>query len=256
MAQPVTLVRVFPDLDSLSARVAREFIAVAEETLQSQSHFSVVLAGGRTPLGLYRILARERVPWDRIVLFWGDERYVPPQDSASNSGGFNDLVLKTVNVPAANVHPMPTDRQDPEEAAREYERYLRAWAGGEMPRFDLVLLGVGFDGHTASLFPGSREIADRWVIATRAPEPPRQRLSLNYPVLNAARNVWFLVTGGEKADVVRRALGAIDEPPADLPASRVRPARGSLVWWLDAAAATEIDALGEGAVRVERDAGW
>ncbi len=235
------VVRVYPDVETLSHAVATSLADQIRTVVSSQAHFSFALAGGSTPRTLYRVLARDcqdAIPWARVHLFWGDERYVPRDDPRSNYRLVRETLLDEVAIPAPNVHPMPTDFPTPDDAARAYENVLRAHFPYTPPRFDLILLGMGADGHTASLFRHSPAVEERtrWVVAVSAPVEPAVRLTLTLPVLNAAVSVFFLVTGGEKAETLRRVL---TEPPDALarPASAVRPAGGTLVWWADKAAA-------------------
>ncbi len=209
-------------------------------TVRERGSCDLVLAGGRTPRGVYERLARPgeagSVPWERVRLFWGDERYVPPEHEASNYRMARETLLLEARPPAQNVFRIPTDAPDPEEAARRYERTLRGlFPDDSFPAFDLVLLGLGADGHTASLFPGGPECEERsrWCVASRAPQgspPPRERITLTLPVLNAARCSAFLVTGEDK----RGALQALLDPPTEdaLPAQKIRT-RGELFCFTD-----------------------
>ncbi len=204
---------------------------------------AVALAGGQTPRPVYHRLAEEygrSLPWSRIHLFWGDERYVPLDDPQSNYGMVRQTLLDRIPLPEENVHPMPTHISPPEEAARMYERTLRSFFGDAGSTFDLVLLGVGADGHTASLFPGSSALRERahWVIATQAPVEPRMRLSLTLLAINAADQVMFLVSGAEKRPAMRMLLDDPQRARTLYPAAMVRP-RGSVVWFVDRAALAE-----------------
>lgn len=237
-------VRIHPDPETLSRAVADALASRISGTAARGARFSLALAGGSTPRTLYRLLAtgyRDEIPWDRVHLFWGDERYVPRDDPRSNYRLVRESLLDHVRIPGENIHPMPTDLPDPEDAAAAYEQTLRAWFPAPWPRFDLVLLGMGSDGHTASLFPGSPALAERtrWTAAIRAPVEPRQRLTLTLPVLNHAALVFFLVTGDEKADVLGRVLTA-PSGPAAYPAAAVRPEEGGVVWWVDERAAKSV----------------
>ncbi len=213
----------------------------------------LVLAGGHTPRGPYARLASApeagSVPWENVRLFWGDERFVPPDHPASNYRMARETLLEEVHPPARNVFPMPTEAPDAEEAARRYERTLRGlFPDSAFPVFDLVLLGLGADGHTASLFPGGPECEERfrWCVASLAPpkagrdppgSAPRERITLTLPVLNAARCVAFLVSGEDKRGALRalRESGAAGGPQAAagaLPAQRIHPA-GELFCFTD-----------------------
>jgi 6-phosphogluconolactonase len=203
----------------------------------------VALAGGSTPQSLYRLLAddkgpyRTRVPWESTHVFFGDERMVPPDDPDSNARMAFEALLRHVPVPEEQVHRIRGENPDPDRAAEEYEEMLRdtfRLAGREQPRFDLVLLGLGADGHTASLFPGDRALreTERLAVPATAPVPPHARVTLALPVLNAASSVLFLVSGAAKAPAVQRVRKG-----EDLPAARVRPSSGALLWLCDRAAA-------------------
>lgn len=250
---------ISPDIETLSSRAAELVAGYAAEAVKMRGRFTLALAGGGTPRGLYETLAspafRDRVPWESCLLFWGDERCVPPDDPESNYSLARRALLSKVPVVPDNVFRMPGEKEKPEIAARAYEEVLRARfptphpdgtavsGGPAFPRFDLALLGMGDDGHTASLFPGSPVLDEkvRWVRHAAAPAgyPTRDRLTLTLPVLNAAARVMFLVTGVGKRKTLRRVFDTA--PPGDprLPASLVRPADGELIWLLDHAVAPE-----------------
>ena len=204
---------------------------------------------------LYGLLAsefRSRIPWAHVHVFWGDERYVPPEDPRSNYRMAKETLLNHVPCPPANIHPMPTHFPSADVAARDYERTLRNHFVDEWPRFDLVLLGIGDDGHTASLFPGSLALAERtrWVVAAQAPVEPQLRLTLTLPALTRAAAVHVLVAGAAKAEALRHVL----ERAGDwikYPVAGVRLGTGSVTWWADreAAALTEPDRGAEGGSR-------
>jgi 6-phosphogluconolactonase len=239
-----TAVRIFPDPAALAAEAARAVAARSSARAAEAGTFALALAGGRTPVALYEELAttyRLSVPWARIQIYWSDERYVPPGDPASNSRMAKEALLDRVPVRTPNVHPMPTGLPDPDDAAAAYESILRDRFAPVGPLFDLALLGLGTDGHTASLFPGAPALAEtgRWVVPAVAPVAPAQRLTLTLAALNLAREVFFLVAGADKARAVARALeeGASTE---SCPAAGVRTAAGVTTWWLDAAAAAHL----------------
>lgn len=234
-------VRVFSDLQALSTAAAAALTEVARVALRDGDRFSLTLAGGSTPRRLYEVLAADyagAIPWQKVHVFWGDERFVPPSDPASNQRLAREALLDHVSVRPSQTHPFPTDLPDAESAAKAYENKLREVFAGECPRFDLILLGLGEDGHTASLFPGSAALAERrrWVTVGEAPTEPRARLTLTLPVLNQAARVWFLVSGGSKREALQRALSP-QTAIAECPAAGVRPTDGELVWWVDGAAA-------------------
>ncbi|MBI5015486.1 MAG: 6-phosphogluconolactonase [Deltaproteobacteria bacterium] len=224
--------------ESALADAAAEFVGdCAEASARARGRFLLVLSGGRTPAGLYRRLAeRSSFPWPRTHVFWGDERLVPPGDPRSNATLAEVLLLSKVDLRPQQVHRVPVASGSAERAAGQWEAELRAFFGAETPYpvFDLVLLGVGTDGHTASLFPGDPALEERqrWVVAVGAPaaDPPVPRVTLTLPVLSGGREVLFLA-GREKAAVVR----AIEEDPAAaaarFPAARVRPAGGA-AWYV------------------------
>jgi len=246
-------VTVLPDANALADAVAELFIAAAADAIEARGRFVVALAGGATPRATYERLAaptiRGRVDWTRVHVVWGDERCVPPADGESNYRMARDALLDHVPVPEGQVHRMQGEA-DPVTAAAAYERELRALlatpsgapraAAGA--RIDLVLLGLGADGHTASLFPagaGVRE-RDRWVIAVHDGPTPLWRLTLTPGLFNAAGEIAFVVSGGAKAEILRRVLS----PPraeVDLPAQAIEPIDGRVRWYVDAAAAADLD---------------
>jgi 6-phosphogluconolactonase len=239
-------ISVFESVESLSRAAADRIVASMRATLCVQPHFSLVLAGGSTPRRLYRLLAeddalRESIFWKSVHLFWGDERHVPPEHPRSNYRMAAESMLHRLPLPAANIHRIHCEAGDAGTAAGQYEEHLQSFfQTGErgLPRFDCVLLGMGADGHTASLFPGSGALQERrrLVIADLPPAVGEWRVTLTLPVLNQARRVLFLVSGGEKARSLRRIF--VDERDLEpLPAGRVRPHRGRLHWLVDRAAA-------------------
>ncbi len=211
---------------------------ITDDFAGKPGRIAVSLAGGSTPRLLYETLARapyrERMPWDRVHWFWGDERFVPPDDPRSNQGMARAAMLGPAGVAEANIHPVPTQGLTPEQAARQYDAMLRrVHDDPAAPLFDLVLLGLGANGHTASLFPGEPVLHERaaWAAAVTPPGEPT-RITLTWPPLESCRHAAFLVVGQDKQGVVARVRAA--DP--DLPASHYRPA-GLLHWWLDEAAA-------------------
>jgi len=238
-------VRVAPDAGALMRLAAEEVARRAEAAVAARGHFFIALAGGATPRRLYQLLADPRapffarVPWDRTQVFFGDERHVHPDDPESNYGMARAALLSRVPVRPEHVHRIRAEDTDAAAVAADYERELRSAFGlspGALPAFDLVLLGLGQDGHTASLFPGSEalEAHGRLVLAPYVERLRTHRITLALDVLNAARAVVFLVSGAEKAERVREVL--LGEGPL-LPAARVRPKGGELAFFLDAPAA-------------------
>jgi 6-phosphogluconolactonase len=234
-------VRVFADVDELSLRAAEAAVRTINESLRSNRSFSVALSGGTTPRTLYHLLStrfRDQIPWTNVHVFWGDERYVPLADPQSNYRMAREALLDMVPCPAENVHQMPTELPNPDVAAREYEKTLGSYFSKDWPHFDLVLLGLGEDGHTASLFPGSPALNEtkRWVVAVKAPAKPPLRLTLTLPALTQAANIYFLVTGSNKAQALHHVLTGSPDPKI-YPASGVRLTQGTVIWWVDRAAA-------------------
>jgi 6-phosphogluconolactonase len=234
--------RVFPDLAALSAAAAEVVVERAAEAVAARGAFAVALSGGRTPRALYELLGdpgREfsrRVPWEKTHAFFGDERCVPPDHPDSNYGMARAALLARVPIPPGQVHRVRGELADAGQAAAEYEQAMRDFFG-EDPVFDLVVLGMGSDGHTASLFPGSAALSERerWVAAPFVEGIGAHRITLTLPVLGRSRAAVFLVAGADKAAALARALG---EGPAGErpPAARVRPS-GALLWLADRAAA-------------------
>ena len=227
-------------LDELN-RIGAEFIcAAANQCIESSGAFSLVLAGGNTPRPLYELLAgpnfSRRLPWPKIHLFWGDERWVPSNHPDSNFGMAAKSLLAHIDIPPTNLHPIRTDLRTPEEAAATYERDLQNYfrnAPAAKCGFDMILLGMGTDGHTASLFPGSPalNITDRLVAAVRAPDasPAVERITLSLPALNRASDVLFLIAGRGKTDIMQSILTQPKASARLYPAARVRPRR-RLIW--------------------------
>lgn len=234
-------VRIFADAEALLRAVAQNLVGRINTTVSTDALFYLALAGGNTPRGLYRLLAaeyREKIAWPRVHIFWGDERYVPQDDPRSNYRMVRETLLDYIPMPRTNVHPMPTDFAEPEDAAKAYERILANYFSPPWPAFHVVLLGLGADGHTASLFPGSPALEEksRWVVAATGPAEPRRRLTLTLPVLAHSAQIYFLVAGADKAEALRRAL-ARETDPRSCPAASVHSGHPSVVWWADAAAA-------------------
>jgi 6-phosphogluconolactonase len=238
-------IRVFPTRDELNCATADRFCLAAQRRLGAGSLFCAALSGGLTPRELYQLLAEpgfaRQIPWDATHLFQVDERAVPPGDPESNFGMIREAMLARAPLPSEHFHRMAAESQDLEEAARRYSQEIaEVMRPGprEWPRFDLILLGLGPDGHTASLFPGSAalEERERWVVPNYVEKLKAWRLTLTLPVINSAAEVIFLLSGPDKAEIVRRVLHPAS--PADsFPAQRVQPASGQLRWYLDQSAA-------------------
>ncbi len=237
---------IFESAEALSRDAAHRFVSLAAQRTRVGERFSVALAGGSTPKMLYELLAspmfRQAVDWEQVHIFFGDERAVPHDHPDSNFRMAHSALLSQVAIPAANIHPIQADAPDLEAAARSYTETLRAEFNltddRPFPRFDLILLGMGPDGHTASLFPGKPSLQEkaRLIVVSEPGLPPFvPRLTFTYPVLNSAANVLFLVTGADKAGTLSRMLtGPLDGE--SLPSQQVAPTDGTLAWLVDRAA--------------------
>lgn len=234
---------VVPDLAALYRRAAEEFRKCAAAAVHEFGRFSVALSGGNTPRGLYELLARENstsLPWDRIHIFFGDERHVPPDGPDSNYRMVRETLLAKVPIPESNVYRVRAELAA-QAAADDYEKQVREFfrlQPGEWPRFDLILLGMGDDGHTASLFPGTPAVQEttRLVVANRVEKLNSERITLTLPVLNHAANVIFLVSGAGKAQIMKEVFAP--ENSHRFPAGSVHPDRGRLLWIADHEAAS------------------
>lgn len=238
---------VFADAAAVAREAARRMVEICRGFVASDGEFRIALAGGKTPRLLYRLLGsaafREQFDWARVHLFWADERPVPPDHAESNYGMVAAELLAHAPLPAENVHRMQAESPSLGRAAQGYEELLRTMLPLDArgyPRFHMILLGLGADGHTASLFPGpgSEAGTSRWVTTPQTEQLGARRMTLTLPVINAAHHVMFLVTGGEKAPALRRVLEGHEQPA--LPAQLVRPWNGSRVFLVDAAAAAEL----------------
>ncbi len=244
--------RILANAEDLARAAAEEFVNLAREAIRAREFFTVALSGGSTPRGLYSLLAgdaslRDQLPWEKIHFFWGDERHVPPEHPDSNYRMAKESLLSRVPVPPANVHRIRSENPDAGQAAGEYEETLRAFFRlkmGEMPRFDLILLGMGPDGHTASLFPGTPGLREqeRMIVANWVEKLKDDRITMTLPLLNHAACLLFLVSGEEKAQALRTVLEG--EPEGEsLPAQLVRPEKGKCMWLVDRAAARFLEEI-------------
>jgi 6-phosphogluconolactonase len=246
-------IEVFPSREELIRAAAERVIEMASQGIMKNGRAAIALSGGSTPRPLYSLLASEtnsrRIDWPRVHLFWGDERCVPPDSPQSNYRMAREFLLDAVPIPVENVHRIHGE-QDPGKAALEYEKELQAFFGvserGEpsLGGFDLVLLGMGDNGHTASLFPRTPAVTERrrWVMAQYVQAASMWRITLTPVVINAASNVLFIVSGAEKAERLHDVLEAPFQPEV-LPAQVIRPDRGRLLWLLDRAAAGRLNRL-------------
>ena len=230
-------VQVFDAVGDLQAACANQVAEVLRGSSEGRT-VTLALSGGSTPRKMHEMLAQaDGIDWSNVHIFWGDERTVPPDHADSNYRMAKETLLDHIDIPAGNVHRMAGEL-DPEIAASKYEDEIRQVFNlkqGDVPRFDIILLGMGADGHTASLFPGTDALDEtqRLVVANRVPQMDTVRLTLTYPVLNNARLVLFVVAGEDKADAARQCSLSANPPPA----GRVQPHDGQLVWLLDSGAA-------------------
>jgi len=227
-------VEVLPDLASLIHRGLGLSLAEIKSAITKRGQCTLALAGGGTPKPLYEALATQDLPWEKIQIFWGDERYVPPDDSDSNQRMARQAWLDQVPIPAANLHPIPTDEVNPAVAAQKYEQHLQAFFGiapGEFPALDLIFLGIGNDGHTASLFPHTEalQVCDRLITVGNKDGQPR--ITFTVPLINQARCVMFLVAGESKQPALEQIF-APEAEASDYPARFIQPT-GKLLWLLD-----------------------
>ncbi|MGD1871855.1 MAG: 6-phosphogluconolactonase [Mastigocoleus sp.] len=234
-------VEVLPDKAALVDRALELVLSKLEAAIRQRGKFTIALSGGSTPKPLYEAIASQKLPWEKIHVFWGDERYVPADHSDSNQLMARRAWFSRVEINEANIHPMPTNEEKPTDAAAKYEQHLQEFfqtSPGEFPAFDVILLGMGDDAHTASLFPhtDALKVSDRLVTVGEKDGQPR--LTFTYPLINAAKCVMFVVAGDNK----KPALAQVFSPEADkstYPSRLIQP-QGELWWLLDAPAGSEI----------------
>lgn len=240
------MIQIYSDPEATSRAAAELFTKEAQQAIRTHGRFTVSLAGGQTPKRIYELLAQPpfatQVPWGNVHVFWGDERYVPADDPRSNARMASQALLDHVPIPKQQIHPI-AQAYSPHEAAEQYEAALRQHFGQEAPRFDLVLLGLGDNGHTASLFPDTPVLREqvRWVAEVYVAEQDMYRVTLTAPLLNQAALIAFVVTGSGKADVLPQVIEGAYEPQR-LPAQLIKPAAGQLLWLLDRSAAVRLKA--------------
>lgn len=251
-------VRVYKDAQELALKAARHFARLADQYVIGCGHFTVALSGGSTPRAMFSLLAEapflETVPWSTIYFFWGDERCVSPDDAESNFHMARETLLSKVPVPEENIFRIPAENPNPVRAAEEYSdtlmRFFLAGPGApraataplsNMPRFDLVLLGMGPDGHTASLFPGTSalNVNDRIAVANYVEKLNAHRITLTAATINNARNVTFVAAGEDKADALKAVLEGPYRPET-YPSQLIRPRNGTLLWLVDERAARDL----------------
>lgn len=249
MASKKHKIQIVADAEAMCQAAAETLVQHIGKTLQTNDVYSIALSGGSTPRRLYALLADDpkfyrQIPWKRIHFFWGDERHVPPDHSDSNYRLAYEAMLSRVSIPATNIHRICAENPDASKAAKDYVHDLRRFFGitnGEMPRFNCVLLGLGSDGHTASLFPDSPALDEqkRPVMANWIEKFDSFRITLTAPILNNADLILFLVSGGEKADALKTVLKG-NAAPDRYPAQLIQPTRGALIWFLDRSAASSL----------------
>ncbi len=238
---PLIDLRVAASANDLFRAAADEFAVRAAEAIAKGGRFTVALSGGSTPRGMFSLLASGVIPdieWNKICFFWGDERHVPPDSPMSNYKMANDSMLSKVSIDPANVYRIRAEGSDSDAVAQEYETAIQGFFDlktGEFPRFDLILLGLGPDGHTASLFPGTDALRERRriFVANWVEKLKEFRFTLSFPAINQAAHVAFLVSGAEKAPMLKEI---IEDKNAGLPAQGIRPKNGNVIWFVDKAA--------------------
>lgn len=232
--------RVSPDIEALSHAALDEILTNLRDAVKLRGRFALALSGGHTPEKMYALWGQDQkyrteTPWDRVHLFWGDERFVSTNDPLSNYRMTREALLSHVPIPAANVHPAPTNLPTPQAAAAAYDADLRKFFPDGVPAFDVTLLGIGPEGHTASLFPGSPALDEKkkWVDAVTVKATPPNRLTFTLPVLNQSRNTYFLAAGEEKKTILDALRAEPDPAHSQYPAARIQPLDGRVIWFLD-----------------------
>ena len=238
---------VFSDPEALSLKAAEIFVTLSKDNITSKKKFVVAVSGGSTPIRLYDLLGsdqyRNQIDWKYVHFFWVDERFVPFSHKNSNCHLVHDHLLDKISIPRENIHSVKTDLPSPEVSAKDYEEEIKLFfclSEGVLPQFDLILLGIGEDGHTASLFPDSEILQESKNLTASINDMKHlhYRITLTLPVINSSENVIFLVAGKKKAAVVKRVL---QDKDASLPAGRVDPKKGSLIFLVDKSAGMYLD---------------
>lgn len=238
------MIKIFKDSPELTQAAAEQFVAAAQEAVAQRGKFTVALTGGSSPVELHKLLSqspyKEQVPWEQTYVFWGDERWVPLTDEKSNAKMAFETLLNLVPVPKDYIYPMYGEGE-PEEFALDYEKTLQQHFNQEAPQFDLILLGMGDDGHTASLFPGTKVLSEtsRWVQAYYLKPQSMYRITLTALIINQARKILFLTFGQNKANALYEVLEGNRNP--DLyPSQLIQPQKGEVLWLVDEAAASKL----------------
>ena len=239
-------IAIYDDKHTLSQHAAEYIMRIANESIDLHGHFTIALTGGTTPGEVYSLIGsepfRSQLDWQLVDIFWGDERCVPHNSPESNFYLAQEALLQKISIPESQIHPMPADQLNRDAASQAYTIEMQNTFGTDgIPSFDLIHLGMGPEGHTASLFPHQTSLHEkhRLVMPVSVPKPPPDRLTCTPPLLNAARNVLFLVTGSEKADALHAVLEG-EYQPDEYPAQIVRPTNGEVVWMLDKDAAKNL----------------
>lgn len=237
-------INVSNNQEEIFTKSADIFVALASESIALRGQFTVALSGGSTPKGMYSLLAsdsyKDKVDWSKVQMFWGDERSVPPDNDQSNYRMANEAMISKLPIPAENIHRMKAESEDIELAAKDYESVIKRVLGnadGEQPIFDLILLGMGDDGHTASLFPGTKALAEsqRIVVVNWVEKFKTNRMTFTAPAINNARNVVFMAAGANKYQPLKEILSG-ERNPDLYPSQLIKPTDGKLVWLVDNAA--------------------
>lgn len=233
----------FRNLEDLSCSLAQDINGLVNKVVASKGVFHLALSGGNTPRTLFNILAttyKELISWKSIHVFFCDERFVPHDNPLSNFRMTKETLLDLVPIPQKNIHPIPTSNLELRTAARNYESELRKFMSDDGNSFDLAIMGIGKEGHTASLFPGSLALdeKEKWTLGVEVNAVPPQRITLTYPILNRAAIIYFLVSGPDKSEVMEEILKGTSDF-YKYPIAGIRPENGKLVWWVDSAALGE-----------------
>jgi 6-phosphogluconolactonase len=242
-------IAIYPDIDTISREAANYTVRVAREAIAKRGKFTFALSGGTTPGKMYGLLASEpyrgQLDWNAVHFFWSDERCVAPTDPQSNYHLAQEVLLSKLNLRPDQIHRMPAERPDREQAAADYAAEIRKVVGNDEPAFDLIQLGMGPEAHTASLFPHQPSLREtkRLILPVSVPKPPPDRLTFTPPLLHTARHILFLATGADKAEALHEVLEGADNSE-EYPAQGVtRQARGEVVWMVDTAIAQQIHHL-------------
>lgn len=232
-------VKVYPSKNSLIAAAQEFIIHKIQDTISQKGTCTIALAGGSTPKPIYEAIALSQLSWNKIHVFWGDERYVPPTHDDSNQKMAKEAWLDKVDIPAENIHPMPTSSQNPQDDALKHEEEIRQFfnSAQEFPAFDIILLGMGDDGHTASLFPHTQALENTENLVTVGNRGESLRLTFTAPLINAAHCVIFLVSGSNKQNALKEVFSE-DSNAHEYPSKMIQP-QGELIWFIDS------DAVGE-----------